>query len=89
MQVRPGTLFLIPDLAVVSHSVNGIQGIIDSLTKLAEVFGGGWLALTAVVVVCVSVVIIAVAPATISYQTARLRAYTRVRLAKITGRRRP
>jgi hypothetical protein len=67
--------------------VTGIQGFIDALTQLAAVFGGGWLALTAVAVVCVSVVIIVVAPATIRYQTAKLRAYTRVRLAKITRRR--
>jgi hypothetical protein len=68
--------------------VTGIQAYIDTLSKLAEVFGGGWLALTAIAVVCVSVVIIIVAPAAIRFKTAQLRAYTKVRLAKIMIRRR-
>jgi hypothetical protein len=68
--------------------VNDIKGFVEALAKLAEVFGGGWLALTAVVVVCLSLVVLAVAPATIIYQTTKLRAYARVRLAKIMARRR-
>ncbi len=70
-----------------SSILSDLQHFVDALSKLALIFGGGWLALTAIVVVCTSIVIIAVAPAFIGYKIAQLKAYTNIRLRGIINRR--